>query len=121
MNNCPKCLESPCSCGWEYRHKKIGERIKLASVILGVSAIDVEKVLSGLAPDVHPALLQTVPTGYEFVTDLGHVIAESNFVTTDVSGGWEKAGKLRGGALLGKPYGDFQLQNLYVVKPVGGH
>jgi hypothetical protein len=54
MSDCIKCWETPCSCGYDYRHKTKQTRIELAAVILGVEERDLEKLLDGIIPEKHP-------------------------------------------------------------------
>ena len=36
MSDCPKCWETPCCCGYEYRKYSDGNKIELASVVLNI-------------------------------------------------------------------------------------
>lgn len=48
MSDCIKCWDTPCTCGYEYRHMPKSARIELASVILGVE----KKILTGMVKDI---------------------------------------------------------------------
>lgn len=51
LSDCPKCWDTPCLCGYEYRLWSKKGRIDLAVVVLGINPSDIpfDKV-----PDVHP-------------------------------------------------------------------
>jgi len=53
FSDCERCWDTPCTCGWDYREWSLEERIKQASVVLGVTpeALSVVSV-----PTVHPML-----------------------------------------------------------------
>ncbi len=51
MSDCPKCWETPCACGYEYRDMTRERRIQLAAVILGVSP---ESIQCEAVPEQHP-------------------------------------------------------------------
>ena len=36
LSDCPKCWETPCVCGWEYRNLSGAERLKLGAAVLGI-------------------------------------------------------------------------------------
>lgn len=51
MWSCPKCWDTPCQCGWEYKDMPAKERAKLAATILGVHWADVWRLT---IPEDHP-------------------------------------------------------------------
>lgn len=54
MFNCPKCWNSPCSCGWEYRDDTKKTRIEMAAAILGVPEKTLADRIGDLVPESHP-------------------------------------------------------------------
>lgn len=57
MSDCEKCWDTPCTCGWEYRHMPSSARMKLAAVILGCSPSS----LIGVTPERHPDYVDSPP------------------------------------------------------------
>lgn len=53
LSDCPKCWDTPCTCGYEYRNDSKSKRIELASAILGVPINSLE--FSLVIPDIHPS------------------------------------------------------------------
>lgn len=54
MSDCPKCWETPCVCGHDYRRLSVERRISLAAAVLGVPAGVLTKAVDGIVPAVHP-------------------------------------------------------------------
>lgn len=54
MSDCPKCWETPCACGYEYRHKSRAQRIELAAAILGAPKEQLEALMGEAIPAQHP-------------------------------------------------------------------
>lgn len=54
MSDCEKCWDTPCSCGWGYRHMTRAQRVKHAAVVLGVDAQVLDNMMGTLIPDNHP-------------------------------------------------------------------
>ena len=60
FSDCIKCWDTPCTCGWDYKHYAKTRRIALAAVILGVDPAE----LSGLSiPDAHPMKVKDAGVG----------------------------------------------------------
>lgn len=53
-NACPKCWETECECGYEYRSWPRESRVKQAAVILGVTVEELEKAAGEVIPEKHP-------------------------------------------------------------------
>lgn len=56
MSDCEKCWDTPCTCGWEYRHWTKQRRVKLVAAILGCA----ESRIEDLCSDIHPILAKEV-------------------------------------------------------------
>ena len=54
LSDCPKCWDTPCTCGYEYRKMRKEYRIKLASVILGIEESKLSNLVSEEMPEKHP-------------------------------------------------------------------
>lgn len=54
MSDCPKCWDTPCSCGWEYRNMTEEARFKLAAVILGIPMKELHLLIGQDVPADHP-------------------------------------------------------------------
>lgn len=54
LSDCPRCWNTPCTCGYEYRKMKKSYRIKLASVVLGIEESRLCTLISEEIPDKHP-------------------------------------------------------------------
>jgi hypothetical protein len=54
MSDCEKCWNTPCMCGYEYRNWTRERRIKLASVVLGISLNTIPILMDGMIPKKHP-------------------------------------------------------------------
>ena len=54
MSDCPKCWDTPCTCGYDYRRYTRAARIKQASVVLGIDAQLLDQLLGTNLPDKHP-------------------------------------------------------------------
>jgi len=54
MSDCEKCWNTPCTCGWDYHNNTKKERMKLASVILGVSYWTLKDKMGRDIPKEHP-------------------------------------------------------------------
>lgn len=54
MSDCFNCLNTPCTCGYEYSYWSKQERINQAAVILGVTPEELEKVAGEIIPNEHP-------------------------------------------------------------------
>jgi hypothetical protein len=54
MSDCIKCWNTPCTCGWEYRHMSKEKRIERALTILGIDNTHFSDKLIDLIPDRHP-------------------------------------------------------------------
>lgn len=54
LSDCPKCWDTPCSCGWEYRKWTYKARIALASVVLGCDEDQLETAVEHFVPNEHP-------------------------------------------------------------------
>lgn len=52
--DCVKCWNTPCTCGYDYRHMTRDERIKLAAVILGVNQEMIIKCMIDVIHKEHP-------------------------------------------------------------------
>jgi hypothetical protein len=51
LSDCPKCWDTPCTCGWEYKDRALAYRKALAAVVLGITPkeLDILKI-----PKIHP-------------------------------------------------------------------
>ena len=54
MSDCPKCWDTLCACGWEYRTWSKAKREDLAASALGVSVEKLRSVIT--TPEHHPLL-----------------------------------------------------------------
>ncbi len=63
MSDCIKCWDTPCSCGYDYRHWTKEKRIKQASAVLGVSETYLWNVVRSAVPEDHPMLSEKVTDG----------------------------------------------------------
>jgi len=54
LSSCEKCWDTPCTCGWEYRHYSIERRIELAAVVLGMEYRTLARMIEDFVPIVHP-------------------------------------------------------------------
>lgn len=43
LSDCPKCWNTPCNCGYEYRNYSYNRKISLVSVILGIPEEEIKK------------------------------------------------------------------------------
>jgi hypothetical protein len=57
LSDCEKCWDTPCTCGWNYRHWSREARIKQAAMVLGV---DPAALAAVEVPEQHP-MLQAKP------------------------------------------------------------
>ena len=55
LASCSKCWDTPCVCGWDYRHLDVEQRIKQAATILGIDSSDLADRLKGFTPKPQPA------------------------------------------------------------------
>lgn len=53
LSACPKCWDTPCTCGYKYTHLSREQREELAAVVLGVNPADIVNS-DLLVPEVHP-------------------------------------------------------------------
>ena len=54
LSDCMKCWDTPCTCGWDYRHMSKAARIEQAAVILGLHVMNFAPVVYRIVPDKHP-------------------------------------------------------------------
>lgn len=54
ITDCPKCWDTPCTCGWEYRKYSKEKRLALAAEILGIFQEDLKKIIWNIIPIEHP-------------------------------------------------------------------
>ena len=54
MSDCPKCWDTPCTCGYEYRNFHKEGRLRQASVVLGIDVKVLTKAVGNLVPEDHP-------------------------------------------------------------------
>lgn len=54
MSDCIKCWDTPCSCGYGYRHLNVAARIKQAAVVLGIDEKLLIEKIGSVVPEVHP-------------------------------------------------------------------
>jgi hypothetical protein len=54
MSDCVKCWDTPCTCGWGYKHLTKEQRIERAAVVLGVEINKLDEKISGFVPETHP-------------------------------------------------------------------
>lgn len=54
LSDCIKCWETPCACGYEYRNQSVDNRIKQASVVLGVDENLLRERIADIVPVEHP-------------------------------------------------------------------
>ena len=54
MSDCPKCWDTPCTCGHGYRDLSKEARIQRAAVVLGVDAALLKERFGGFVPVDHP-------------------------------------------------------------------
>ena len=54
MSDCPKCWNTPCSCGYDYRNYTKEKRIYLASKFIGIDSEKLANILEAIIPDIHP-------------------------------------------------------------------
>ena len=54
LSDCPKCWDTLCCCGWEYREWDKDRRIGLAASAWGVNQKDIRALLD--VPEEHPLL-----------------------------------------------------------------
>jgi len=57
LSGCSECWNTPCTCGYEYRHWELERRIELAAKILGIDAETIKCKLP--LPDKHPRAKET--------------------------------------------------------------
>lgn len=55
LSDCEKCWESPCRCGWDYRHMTRLDRARQAAAVLGIGTYSPEfDKLFEITPLKHP-------------------------------------------------------------------
>jgi hypothetical protein len=54
MSDCIRCWDTPCTCGYDYRNDSQEERIRQASVVLGISPEVLERLVEDYIPEKHP-------------------------------------------------------------------
>ena len=52
LSDCPRCWETPCVCGYEYKDWSIVGRLRLAASILGVDKDELAMAIT--IPEEHP-------------------------------------------------------------------
>lgn len=56
LSDCPKCWDTPCRCGWEYREWSKADREDLAARVLGVSMDELRAAIN--TPEKHPLSIE---------------------------------------------------------------
>jgi hypothetical protein len=46
LSDCPKCWDTPCSCGHEYKNWSVERKVKIISAIIGMKEKDVAKMIT---------------------------------------------------------------------------
>lgn len=55
LSDCPRCWDTPCTCGYEYKNWSKEARLNQASVILGIHKSMIENAIGRYIPDIHPS------------------------------------------------------------------
>jgi len=54
LSDCPRCWETPCTCGLYFAHYNREERIKQAAAVLGIKTNKLRRAIHNIVPTTHP-------------------------------------------------------------------